>query len=584
MTELLRLEGVGVTYRSATEPALVDADFSVSRGEVVLVAGPSGCGKSTLLRVLNGLVPRSYRAEVTGRIEVEGREAAPLALRDISEVVGTLLQDPAKQVVGHSVLAEIAFGLENRGTPPAEIRERALRVAERLGLTEMLATPPHELSGGQLQLVAFAGILVLDPQVIVVDEPLANLDPDAADVLLRAVRDYVDGGGAAVIVEHRVDEVLALEPDRVVYLEEGRVVFTGDVAGFLAVASPESVKLPFEALLAGAVGEETPEEEARPAVGSVARLHFDGAELGYGARTIVAAVDRRFHAGERVAILGRNGAGKSTLMRAAVGLVAPSRGRVLLEDRPVHELTAAELVSTCGYLFQNPGQALFSETVEAELAFGPRNLGVPEAEIPAIADAALRAVSLDDVPGILQRPPRTLSFGQQRRLAVALALTLRPRTLILDEPTAGQDERSSRHFLDAVWAIDGIDSVYFITHDIDMALARADRVVVVDGGGIVADAGPAEVVHDLSLWHGPGVDPGSSRAVLRETDFVRAARRHGPASGRLPRPLDLARRLRRAQDDPGSSSDPRSSDLRSSSDPRSSSLPGSSSPLERTHP
>ncbi|KQQ06062.1 MULTISPECIES: ABC transporter ATP-binding protein [unclassified Rathayibacter] len=551
MTELLRLEGVGVTYRNAQRPSLVDATFSVSSGEIVLVAGPSGCGKSTLLRVLNGLVPRSYRGEVTGRIEIEGREATPLALRDISEVVGTLLQDPSKQVVGHSVLAEIAFGLENRGTAPAEIRERAHRVAERLGLTPLLQTPPHELSGGQLQLVAFAGILVLEPRVIVIDEPLANLDPDAADVLLRAVRDYVDGGGAAVIVEHRVDEVLALAPDRVVYLEEGRVVFSGDVAGFLEVASPESVKLPFSALLARDHGAEEAVGETAPTLpGDVARLHFEGAELGYGARTIVAAVDRRFEAGERVAILGRNGAGKSTLMRAAVGLVAPRRGRVLIDARPVHELSAAELVSTCGYLFQNPGQALFSESVEAELAFGPRNLGVPEEEIPAIAAAALRAVSLDDVPDILTRPPRTLSFGQQRRLAVALALTLQPRTLILDEPTAGQDERSSRHFLDAVWAIDGIDSVYFITHDIDMALARADRIVVVDGGGIIADATPAEIVNDSGLWHVPGAEAEQPRAVLRETDFVRAARRHGPPSGRLPRPLDLARRLRRAEETP----------------------------------
>ncbi|MBO0983282.1 ABC transporter ATP-binding protein [Rathayibacter sp. SD072] len=565
MSELLRLEGVGVTYRSATVPALVDASFSVSSGEVVLIAGPSGCGKSTLLRVLNGLVPRSYRAEVTGRIEVEGRDAAPLALRDISEVVGTLLQDPAKQVVGHSVLAEIAFGLENRGTPPSEIRERAHRVAERLGLTALLSTPPHELSGGQLQLVAFAGILVLDPKVIVIDEPLANLDPDAADVLLAAVRSYVDGGGAAVIVEHRVDEVLALAPDRVVYLEEGGVVYSGDVDGFLEVASPESVKLPFSALLASASGEEEALPESTPiAPGAAARLHFEGAELGYGARTIVSAVERRFEAGERVAILGRNGAGKSTLMRAAVGLVAPTRGRVLLDARPVHELSAAELVSTCGYLFQNPGQALFSENVGAELAFGPRNLGVPEEEIPAISDAALRAVSLHDVPGILERPPRTLSFGQQRRLAVALALTLRPRTLILDEPTAGQDERSSRHFLDAVWAIEGIDSVYFITHDVDMALARADRVVVVDGGGIVADATPAEIVHDLELWHEPGEAAGG-RAVLRGTDFVRAAREHGPAAGRLPRPLDLARRLRLSLDAPHS-------------------LDAPPHPLERTHP
>lgn len=551
MSAVIQLENVSVTYRSATQPSLIDASFAVHPGQVVLVAGPSGCGKSTLLRVINGLVPRSYRAEVTGTVTVAGENAAELAIRTISETVGTLLQDPVKQVVGHTVLAEIAFGLENRGVAPAEILERAHRVAARLGIEALLPRAPHELSGGQLQLVAFAGILVLEPRLIVVDEPLANLDPDAADTLLAAIRDYVDQGGAAVIVEHRVDEALSLGPDSVLYLEDGAVQYWGDVAGFLEIASPTSVKLPFAALLAKRdlpIG--TEEEWAeRPVMNADApsRIHFEDADLGYGGTPIVSGVDRRFEAGQRIAVLGRNGAGKTTLMRAAVGLVEPSRGRVLLDAVAVGDLSAKQLVATCGYLFQNPSQALFSETVGAELAFGPRNLGATEAEIADISSAALRAVALDSEPDIMQRPPRTLSFGQQRRLAVALALTLQPKTLILDEPTAGQDERSATHFLDAVWRIEGIDSIYFITHDIDMALSRADRVVVVDNGGIVADAPPAEIVHARHLWHSPGEPAPDRGAVLRETDFVRAVRSHAPETGELPDAIRLALRL---QSDP----------------------------------
>jgi len=549
VTAIVELDGVSVTYRASDEPALTDASLRIAPGETLLVAGPSGCGKSTLLRLLNGLVPRAYRAEVTGSVRIDGRDASGLAIREISETVGTLLQDPAKQVVGHTVLAEIAFGLENRGVPPREIRERALRVATDLGIERLLPRAPHELSGGQLQLVAFAGILVLEPRVIVIDEPLANLDPDAADVLLGAVRRYVDGGGAAILVEHRVDEALALDPDRVLYLENGRVVYHGDTAGFLRVASPEAVKLPFAALLARDDLAE-PDADDRTAIPSdpagVPRIRFEHADLGYGGEPIVRAVDAQFEPGERVAVLGRNGAGKSTLMSAAVGLVEPSAGRVLLDGVDVADLGARRLVRTCGYLFQNPGQALFSETVAEELAFGPRNLGVAPERIREISDLVLRIVALDDVPGILERPPRTLSFGQQRRLAVALALTLEPGTLILDEPTAGQDLRSSTHFLDAVWGIRSIDSVYFITHDVDMALSRADRIVVVDAGGIVADATPGEIVADRALWHAPGEDAGP-RAVLRETDYVRAARAHAPSSGPLPGAIRLARAVSSAR-------------------------------------
>ena len=543
MTALVELQGVSVSYRSAVRPALVDATLSISAGEIVLVAGPSGCGKSTLLRVVNGLVPRSYRAEVSGTILVNGQDASALSLRDIADTVGTLLQNPAKQVVGHSVLAELAFGLENRGVRPAEILRRAQAVAHRLGIDDLLERAPHELSGGQLQLVAFAGILILEPALIIVDEPLANLDPDASHRLLDAVREYVQGGGAALIVEHRVDEIVALAPDRVLYLDEGVTRYSGDLAGFLAVASPQAVKLPFRTL----VDRHRSEPDGLPvlpeadcATAGAARLEFVDAHLGYGRTTILSDVSTRLHAGERVAILGHNGAGKSTLLRAAVGLVEPLAGEVLLEDVRVQNLGAKDLVAICGYLFQNPAQALFSDTVAAELAFGPKNLGRTEAETLEISRVALEAVLLHEEPDILSRPPRTLSFGQQRRLAVALALTLQPRTLILDEPTAGQDEQSATHFLDAIWDLPGIDSIYFITHDIDMALSRADRVLVVSDGCIVADDTPAAIVHHTGLWHATVV---GGVGVLRETDYVRAAREHGPRTGRMPRAWDLARQV-----------------------------------------
>ncbi|MGW1738298.1 ABC transporter ATP-binding protein [Nocardia sp. NPDC001965] len=546
MNALIALDDVTVTYAASSRPAISGVSLRVDPGELVLVTGPSGCGKSTLMRVVNGLVPHAYSAEVTGTVTVGGVSAAGLSIRRISETVGTLLQDPAKQVVGHSVLADLAFGLENRGVDPAEIRGRVRQVAEMLAIPdELLAAATHELSGGQLQLVAFAGILVLRPSVIVVDEPLANLDPDAAFGVLRALRDHVDNGGAGIVIEHRVDEVVPIAPDRVVYLEHGRITYSGDLPGFLQTADPDAVRLPFDTLVARA---ESLTEQLPPAVRPVggSRLRYRGARLGYRTVPILRDVTTDLLTGQRIAILGRNGAGKSTLLRAAVGLVDVLAGAVELDERPVADYPAAEIAALSGYLFQNPAQAFFAATVADELAFGPRNLGAGADEIEEISTAALTAVGLAGEPGIMERAPRTLSFGQQRRLALALALTLRPRTLILDEPTAGQDQRSAAHFLDAISALPDIDSVYLITHDIDLALWRSDRVLVVADGAILADGTPHDIVEDESLWHSGTTRP-DDRAVLRETDYVVAARAATTTQGPIPPPHELARGLARTQ-------------------------------------
>ncbi|WP_063058549.1 ABC transporter ATP-binding protein [Nocardia sienata] len=541
MTALIALDDVTVTYSSSAVPALYGVSFRIDPGELVLITGPSGCGKSTLMRVINGLVPRAYNAEVTGAVTVAGTPASTLSVGQISETVGTVLQDPAKQVVGHSVTADIAFGPENRRLDPGEIRARVQRVAETLGLSaELLAAGTHELSGGQLQLVAFAGILVLEPRVIIVDEPLANLDPDAAVQVLRALREYVDRGGAGVVIEHRVDEVLPVEPDRVVFLDRGRITYSGDVPGFLRTADPEVVRLPFETLIARADALGPQHRPGRRPTGE-SRVRYTNARLGYGTTAVFDGVTADLAAGERIAVLGHNGAGKSTLLRAAVGLVEVSAGAVELDGRPVDSYPATQLAAASGYLFQNPALAFFAATVADELAFGPRNLGVEAGEIEKISGQVLEMVGLADEPDILNRPPRTLSFGQQRRLALALALTLRPRTLILDEPTAGQDLRSAARFLDAISTLPDVDSIYLITHDIDLALWRSDRLLVVAGGRILADGTPYEIVHDTSLWHSGS--PATERAVLRETDYVRAARSSRSAPGPIPPPNILAREL-----------------------------------------
>ena len=247
---ILEIRDLTFRYRRASEPAIRDINLSVQPGEVLLVAGPSGCGKSTLIRAINGLIPHAYPGELGGTVRVAGALTAEQRLRDTSRVVGTVLQDPAKQIVGATVEAELAFGPENLGTDRSEIRRRIGDVAERAGIRHLLGRETAGLSGGERQLLAVGGILMLEPRLYVVDEPLANLDPATAARLLAILRALADEGHAIVIVEHRVEEALDLRPDRVLYLEDGRTRYLGDVDGFLAVADPDAVKLPFEAVLA----------------------------------------------------------------------------------------------------------------------------------------------------------------------------------------------------------------------------------------------------------------------------------------------------------------------------------------------
>ncbi|SNT47651.1 energy-coupling factor transport system ATP-binding protein [Streptosporangium subroseum] len=548
----IKLRGASVRYHSTGRQVLAGVDLAVGPGDLALVSGPSGGGKSTLLRLLNGLIPHAYRAEVTGEVLVGGRPVAEQTIRELSTVVGTLLQDPSKQIVGTTVDTELAFGPENLGLTRAEIRRRIGEVVERVGIRHLLGRATAQLSGGELQMVAFAGVLVMRPRIVVVDEPLANLDLEASLRLMRELRRFVDEGGAAVVVEHRVEEILEFAPTQVLYVEGGRSSYAGDVDGFLATAPVAHVKLPFGTLVARAAelppapglprGEITPASGGTPPAKGPAsarpdpRLDYRRVTLGYGERNVLEDVDLALGTHQRVAILGRNGAGKSTLLRAAVRLLEPLRGTVHVDGAPIVERSTRDLATTFGYVFQNPGQALFCATVADELAFGPRNLRWSAAEIERVSGEVLRAMLLDDEDDIMNRSPRTLSFGQQRRLTVALALAMRPRTLILDEPTAGQDLHTTTLFMRQVLA--ATESVYFITHDVDLALTSADRIVVVDGGRIVADMSPAELAGSADVW---------TRAGLRQTSLVRAIRDHLHGrnglhgAGGIPHPFDLAR-------------------------------------------
>jgi energy-coupling factor transport system ATP-binding protein len=539
---IVDVDGLTFRYRRATEPAIRDISLTVSPGEVVLVAGPSGCGKSTLIRAINGLIPHAYSGDLTGIVKVDGQSTSELKLRDLARTIGTVLQDPAKQIVGAMVESELAFGPENMGVPREEIRERIREVAEQAGIQKLLGRETSALSGGERQLLAVAGILMLRPRLFVVDEPLANLDPATAERLLTLLRTLADEGSAIVIVEHRVEECLDLRPDRVLYLEAGSTRYMGDVDGFLRVADPESVKLPFEVVLdrvaAGSPDEEplatTLAERQGSSGDATPRLEFRGVTAALAEHEILHGVDARFGPRETVAVLGPNGSGKTTMFRTAMRLLNVTGGTVLVDGTSIAGKRTTDLVETFGYVFQSPSQMLFNRTVVDELLFGPRTLGHDESTFDALVDDVLRRTSLADLEDIRERPPLAMSFGQQKRLALAIALALRPTTLILDEPSAGQDHRTAQIFMREVTAIPGLESLYFVTHDVDLALTHADRILLFRDGRVIADGTPMQVIADTARWRA---------CDLRVTSLMEANARYGSAEGKFLDADTLARRV-----------------------------------------
>jgi energy-coupling factor transport system ATP-binding protein len=505
---LIEVDDLTFQYRRASTPALRNLTLSVEPGEVLLVAGPSGCGKSTLIRAINGLIPHSYRGALSGSVRVAGRSTTETRLRELATLVGTVLQDPRKQLVASTVRGELAFGPENLAVAPADIHRRLGIVAARAGVEHLMDRTTDQLSGGESQQVAIAGALMLEPRVVVLDEPLANLDPLAAQRLLRLVRDLAEAGTAVVLVEHRVEDALEAGPDRVLYLDAGEQRFLGSLDGFFAVADPAAVKVPFDVALARA--RERGHDRALATVdardghaaenGAPPRLEWRGVMAGYDGRSVLHGVSTALGRHETVAVLGPNGSGKTTLFKAAIGLVPRSAGDVLVDGASIAGRSVAELARTFGYVFQNPSQMLFARTVRDELLFGPRNMGRDEAGFDELVETSLRRVGLDREAEILDRPPLTLSFGQQKRLALAVALALEPRTLVLDEPSAGQDHRSATAFMTEVGRIAGLESVYFVTHDVDLALTYADRILLLREGTVVADGAPLDVIADRERW------------------------------------------------------------------------------------
>ncbi len=513
----LVVDNLSFRYRDRQGAAIHNLSFIANPGEVLLIAGASGCGKTTLIRCINGLIPRSYKGEMNGKVSVFGEDVSGWKLSQISQKIGTVLQDPERQILGTKVLNEIAFGLENLGMARNEIFSRVDEALEFLKISHLRGRETFNLSGGEKQKVALAGILAMRPSIILLDEPLASLDPASAQDTLDAVRLLADQGLSILMVEHRVEDVLRIRPERVMFMTEGEIRYLGDMAGLSKAVNYREVKLPADDIVERARHDPAPVEiQVLPGVtrsqGEVESLvRFEDVAFGYESGVeVLHGINLQINRGDVIAVLGPNGAGKTTFVKHAIGLLKPKSGRVFVGGRDTHEASVAEIAGMLGYVFQSPSHMLFAPTVHDELAFGPTNMKHTKEQIELEVKEALKIVNLSDKEN---DPPLALSFGQQKRVSIAAILAMRSRILVMDEPTAGQDYQNYMNFMDSILQMPTFEAILFITHDVDLATIYANRVLMISDGKLIADGKPQDVLRDFDRLKANRIIPTSLLAL-----------------------------------------------------------------------
>ena len=464
-----------LTVRYGSQPVLSNVSLHVERGEFVLVSGPSGCGKSTLALCLAGLIPQAVPATVSGRVQVNGLDTQAHPLPLLSRQVGVVFQNPATQLFNATVEEEVAFAPRNLGLPGDEIEGRVRQSLAATGIEHLRQRPVRALSGGEQQRVAIAAVLALRPPVLVLDEPTANLDWQGVEQVTAALaRLHREQGLTVILIEHRLATVAPLAT-RTVLMDAGRIVADGHPTNVLTdKACLATLGLRYPWLDVGRRVE--PGDLDRPPAAGDPVVALRQVSAGYGRQPVLTGLDLALYPGEFVALVGHNGAGKSTVARLLAGILRPRRGRVAWHPA-LRRLPPGRRV---GLLFQNPLHQLVCDRVEDEVAFGPTNYRLSDDLSPLLAAA--------DLATLRHRRPQTLSAGQQQRTALAATLALRPRLLILDEPTMGQDWAHLSRLMDYLTFLhDNGQTILLITHDDRLVCRYARRIVRLAGGRVVAD-------------------------------------------------------------------------------------------------
>lgn len=539
MEPIIEFKDYSFKYRSQVEPTLLDINLSIDPGEKVLIVGPSGSGKSTLAHCINGLVPFSFTGESTGSLKIEGQEPKELGLFGLSKLVGTVLQDTDGQFIGLTVAEDVAFSMENDCIAQDEMFKRVDRVAKTVDITDLLDHAPNALSGGQKQRVSMAGVIVDDVDILLFDEPLANLDPATGKRAIDLIdRIHKKNNTTILIIEHRLEDALYRDVDRIVVVGDGRIVadvrpdelLTGPVLKEQGIREPlyitalkyagcridkadlpqhiESMNLlPYKEKVQNwydrvQLTKKTPNREPALEIRDLSFSYTPG-------QPVLSHIDFSIFRGEMVALVGKNGAGKSTLASLICGFMQPDQGEIYLNGDNLAGYSIKERGEKIGLVMQSPNQMISKPMIYDEVALGLRVRGVAEEEIKERVFETLKICGLYP---FRNWPVSALSFGQKKRVTIASILVMNPEVLILDEPTAGQDFRHYTEIMEFLRRIHGKlgITIIMITHDMHLMLEYTDRAIVIADGKMLADDTPAHILTNEEI---------SDRAYLKKTSL-----------------------------------------------------------------
>ena len=537
---MIELKDFSFQYKAQSEPTLKNLNLTIYKGEKVLIVGPSGSGKSTIGQCLNGIIPNIYKGTSSGQFLIQGKEAFDLSIYEKSHLVSTVLQDTDGQFIGLSVAEDLAFALENDMVDLGTMKERVQSWAERLDLMKLLDHRPQDLSGGQKQRVSLAGVLIDESPILLFDEPLANLDPKSGQDIIDLIDQiHEEQGTTTIIIEHRLEDVLYRPIDRVILINQGQVLFNGSPDELLrtTLLAENGIREPLYLTTLRQLGQDI---SKLPHLDKVEKLplgdvsvdiptpHFEkGAEaetileLGHlnfayrEGQPILKDLSLTIPKGQRLAIVGKNGAGKSTLAKAICGFIQ-TEGTYFSKGEDIKGDSVKERAERVGYVLQNPNQMISTNMIFDEVALGLRLRNVPEDQIESRVHQALKTCGLYE---FRKWPISALSYGQKKRVTIASILVLGPDVLVLDEPTAGQDQRNYTEIMDFLDELHQKGhTIVMITHDMQLMLDYSDRAVVVMDGQVLADLTPAELLTQPEILR---------RANLKETSIFALANRLG---------------------------------------------------------
>lgn len=544
-------------YRAQKEPTLHGITLTIMEGEKVLIVGPSGSGKSTLAHCINGLIPFAYSGEMTGLLRIMGQEQQEMSIAELSDRVGTVLQDPDGQFVGLTVGEDIAFRLENDAIPQAEMLEKVSAAAIAVDISEFLLSSPQELSGGQKQKTTLGGVLVGEVDILLFDEPLASLDPYTGKKAIELIdRVHRESGTTVIIIEHRLEEVLHRSVDRIIVIDEGRIVADLPAAELLStdLLSTAGIREPLYLTAlkyagcritsdinpqhiddirlddyTGKLKQWNEDNNVQPTSPEYPPLlELRNVTFGYEKnKPVLQELSLRIGKGEMLSIAGRNGAGKSTLSKLICGFYRPTSGTIWMNGRDIGPDSIKERADRIGFVMQNPNHMISKTLLYDEVALGLVLRGASAEHIRDRVHAILKVCGLY---AFRSWPISALSYGQKKRVTIASILVLEPEIIILDEPTAAQDYRHYNEMMEFLLTLvsQGM-TVMMITHDMHLMLEYAERTIVLADGVKLADDSPERVLGDMEVVRS---------AHLKETSLFTLALRAG-----VEQPSEFVRRF-----------------------------------------